>query len=329
MNRFSRLITIAMIFTIMFLVACAPKPREYETVVEKMEVKQTVLVEGEKAAVVTVAPAQPASEAAISEADYQSIAYQPAAERLIIKNAEITLEVQDTDVAIDRITQVVGDMGGYFLSNQIYYQPFRDQSYKYATLTFAVPFDRFEQALSRLRGLAVKVVDEMASGEDVTDEYVDQESRLTNLKATRDRIREFLDQAKTVEEALKVNQQLSDVEAEIEKVQGRINYLAGRSAFSTITVFLEPSLPELTPTPTPTATPTPTPTSWKPGESFRDATQTMGSIWRGVVDALIWLGLVVLPCLLPIVFLGWLGWWLYRKGQVRKARQQTEQKPLA
>jgi len=324
MKRNSFLISLAMIFTILFLPACAQKMPAM--VVETVMVEKAVEVE--KVVQVTAAPAQSAELSAGAEAQGQPIAYQPAANRLIIKNAEITLEVQDTDVAIDRVTQVVADMGGYIVSNQVYFQPYETVNYKYATLTFAVPVDRFEQALQRLRGLAVKVVDEMASGQDVTDEYVDQESRLTNLKATRDRIREFLAQAKTVDEALKVNQQLSDVESEIEKVQGRINYLSGRAAFSTITVSLQPSLPTLTPTPTPTATPTPTPTVWKPGETMRDATKTMGSIWRGVVDLSIWLLLVVLPCLLPFVLLGLLGWWSYKKWLERKYRQRVEQKPV-
>ncbi|HPD42084.1 MAG TPA: DUF4349 domain-containing protein, partial [Anaerolineae bacterium] len=96
------------------------------------------------------------------------------------------------------------------------------------------------------------------SGQDVTDEYVDLQSRLGNLEATRDRIRTFLDQAQTVDEALRVNEQLAAVEAQIEQVKGRMVYLRERSAYSTITVQLDPELPsapEVTPVPTPTWSP--------------------------------------------------------------------------
>ena len=61
----------------------------------------------------------------------------------------------------------------------------------------------------------MQVIDESAAGQDVTDEYVDLESRLVNLRATRDRIREFLDQAKDVEQAMKVNSELAAVESEL------------------------------------------------------------------------------------------------------------------
>jgi hypothetical protein len=303
---------------ICILTACAPKSAP-ETVVEYVEVAKEVAVEK---AVEAEAPAQPAAAGQGAAAENLHVNYQPpAVDRLIIKNAEITLEVESTDVAISRVTQVVTDVGGYIVSSQVNSRIVEEVSYKYGSVTFAVPVEQFERALGRLRDLAIKVVDEMATGEDVTDEFVDLESRLTNLKATRDRIREFLVQAKTVEEALKVNEQLSEVEDEIEKVQGRINYLSGRAAFSTITVYLQPQLPQLTPTPTPTVTPTPTPTPWKPGETFQEAGKSMGSIWRGVVDLSIWLGVVVLPCLVPIVLLGYLLWRLWHKVTNRKPPQ--------
>ena len=79
-----------------------------------------------------------------------------------------------------------------------------EQNIKGATITFAVPVDRFEETLRRVRGIAIRVDQESASGQDVTDQYADLESQLRNLQATADRIRDFLTKATTVEEALKV-----------------------------------------------------------------------------------------------------------------------------
>ena len=95
----------------------------------------------------------------------------------------------------------------------------------------------------RLRGLAVKVVDETAAGDDVTEQYVDLQSQLTNLEATRARIQEFLKDAKTVDEALRINQELANIEAQIEQIKGRMNYLNDRSAYSTITINLSLNSP--------------------------------------------------------------------------------------
>lgn len=217
-----------------------------------------------------------------------------AASHMIIKNADIKLLVEDTDVAIDRATQSVGDVGGYIISSRVWYQPWLDgENYKYATLTIGVPVDQFERTLSRLRGLAVRVLDETASGEDVTNQYVDLQSQLTNLQATRERIKSFLDQATNVDEALRINQELASIEAQIEQILGRMNYLQDRSAFSTITINFEPVLPELTPTPTPT------PNAWNPGETFKDAAKAVTSAYQGIVDFLIWLLVVLIPIFLP------------------------------
>ena len=233
---------------------------------------------------------------------------------MIIKNADIKLQVEDTDAAIDRSTQIVGDVGGYIISSRVWYQDYSGSNYKYATITIGVPVDQFENAMRRLRGLALRVLDENASGQDVTSEFVDLQSQLGNLEATRDRIRSFLEDAKTVDESLRINQELSDIEDQIEKVKGRMTYLTGRSSYSTITINLEPKLPELTPTPTPTLTSTPTPrptstpTVWNPGKTFDSATHTITNAYQGIIEALIWLLIVVVPLFAPPIIIIWAIW---------------------
>jgi len=234
--------------------------------------------------------------------------------RKIIKNADVRLLVKDTDVAIDRTTQIIGDLGGYIISSRVWYKDYYGNNLKYATMTIGVPVDQFERMLTRLRELAIRVVDENATGEDVTDQYVDLQSELQNLEATRARIQEFLKDAKTVDEALRINQELANIESQIEQIKGRMNYLTDRAAFSTITVNFEPEFPTLTPTPSPTIAPTNTPrptatlVPWKPGETFNDAQRTVTVAYRGIFNFLIWLVVVVLPILLPPAIVLWVLW---------------------
>jgi hypothetical protein len=229
-----------------------------------------------------------------------------AAGRMIVKNADMRLQVEDTDVAIDRTTQLVGDLGGYIVSSRTWVQDYDEDQLKYATLTIGLPVEQFERALTRLRALSIKVLDETAAGEDVTDQYVDLQSQLTNLEATQERIKSFLEDAKTVDEALRINQQLSEIERQIEQIKGQINYLKDRSSFSTITVNLEPKLPELV---TP---PTPTPAGWKPGDTFNDAKKTLTKAYQGIAEFLIWFFVVLVPILLPLVLVVWGLWRLLR-----------------
>ena len=231
--------------------------------------------------------------------------------RMIVKNAEIRLLVKETDAAIDRALQVIGDVNGYIISSKAWYQEANGENYKYATITIGVPVDQFETAMRRLRSLSIRVLDENASGQDVTDEYVDLQSQLGNLEATRDRIRKFLDDAQTVEESLRINAELTNIEGQIEQVKGRMNYLSNRSAFSTITATFEPDIPPLptpTITPTPTPLPTPTPEVWNPGETFGNAKDAVASAYQVIIELLIWLFVVIVPIFAPPVLILWGIW---------------------
>ncbi len=227
-------------------------------------------------------------------------------ERMIIKNAEIKLLVEKTDTAIDRSMQIVGDVGGYIISSRVWYQEANGENYKYASITIGVPVDQFETAMRRLRGVALRVLDENASGQDVTSEYVDLQSQVGNLEATRDRIRTFLADAKTVEESLRINQELTNIEAQIEQVKGRMNFLSNRSAYSTITINLEPDIPPVIPTATPTASPTATPEPWNPAKTVHHATDAVTTIYQGLIELAIWFFVVVVPLLAPPALVIWI-----------------------
>jgi hypothetical protein len=305
-------ITFFLVVLLVLVAACSPAPRPPAAPAAAAPTSAPASAEAPAAAgpepVAAPEPGQP--EAAALTAGISDVRASPyQAGRLILKDGEMDLLVEDTDRAIDQITQIAVDVGGYVVSSDT---RMRD-TYKLATLKLGVPSAQFEDVQRRMRALAVQVLNETASGQDVSDEYVDLESRLTNLEATAARIREFLTQAKTVEEALKVNAELSKVEDEIEKIKGRMNFLKDRAAYSTLTIGLEPVQPTPTPTPTATVTPTPTPAIWRPGETVKSATGVLGSAMRGLVELLIWLAVVALPFIVVIGLIVWLVWWLIRR----------------
>jgi hypothetical protein len=270
-------------------------------------------VEGE-AAVDSLAPAPMPTAAAFEITNASGdLTVIERSNRMIVKNADVHLMVKDTDVAIDRATQIVGDAGGYIVSSRVWYQDYYGNNLKYAAITIGVPVEEFEKVLSRLRGLAVRVVDEIAAGDDVTEQYVDLQSQLQNLEATRARIQEFLKDAKTIDEALRINQELANIEAQIEQIKGRMNYLNDRSAYSTVTINLEPEFPILTPTPTATPRPTATPIPWNPSQTFGEAKSTTAVLYQGIGNFLIWLVVVILPVVLPPALILWGLWKLLNR----------------
>lgn len=326
MKKRLTLLASLVLLSVILLVACGAAATEAPVMMEAPAATEAPAVFSDQAGI--GAPAlggaeEPAQDEAKSEtsADSGAVVVGPVdttvaagKDRLIIKNADMRLLVADTDVAMGRMTQVVGDLGGYIISSRVWYQTWSDgKNYKYATVTIGVPVDQFERMLGRFRDLSVQVLDETASGEDVTDQFVDLQSQLTNLEATRDRIKSFLEQAKTVDEALRINQELSEIERQIEEIKGRMNYLSDRSAYSTVTVNFEPELPEILPTPTATPTATPTPDPWKPGETFDNSVKSVTRAYQGIVDFLIWLFVVFVPIVAPFALIIWLVWRLVRR----------------
>ncbi|MEA3441589.1 MAG: DUF4349 domain-containing protein [Chloroflexota bacterium] len=303
MNRI-RFLTLMCTFIVAAVAAVACGAQRSESVIENA----IIGAEGERiieTVVVEVAAEMPAPvEEPASSADMVypapssgggNLALAPQGQRMVIKDADMDLLVDNTEIALDKVTQMSADYGGYIISAQTWYK----DDHKFATVRMGIPSTSFEVVLKNLRNVGIKVLNETASGEDITAQYVDLESRLKNLEATAERVRGFLDEAKTVEEALKVNDQLSRLEQDIEQIKGQMRFYEGRSAFSTITVSLTPQFPTPTPTVTPTPTPTPTPApGWNPINTLDKSSGVLTTVLKGTIDILIWLVVVVGPFLI-------------------------------
>lgn len=156
--------------------------------------------------------------------------------RMVIMTANLAMEVESVDQAEAQLRNIVDRAGGYLLRVRTTGEGERKTSY----IAFRVPSDRFEQVLADTESLAKRVINRTIDGMDVTEEFVDLESRLRNLEATRERITAMLQRAVSLEETLRLNQALTEVQGQIEQVKGRMRYLDQNSTYSTITVELRP-----------------------------------------------------------------------------------------
>lgn len=343
--RSQRIFTVLpmLLLLVMGLIACQPQTVVETRVVEVMATR-VVEVEGEQVVVTMVVEVMgeevilavtnepigsPGGNSGNQIASNDPTSLQPQ-QRLIIKDGQMALMVTDTDAAAQEAINLTTELGGYVINQRIWDG---ERGYRFATIKVAVPVAEFGNAMFAFRTLGT-VTDESATGEDVTDEYVDLNSHLGNLYATQEQLRIFLEQAKNITETLTVYEELVKVEEEINAIQGRINYLADRSAFSTINLDINPWIPTPTPTstptptPTPTHTPLPTPDVWEPGDTAKTALVQLQNTAQDAADKGIYSSIVCGPWLFAAAILGlfvWRGVIWYKRRTIRPAIVATTQ----
>ncbi|MCS6849391.1 MAG: DUF4349 domain-containing protein [Anaerolineae bacterium] len=221
------------------------------------------------------APVQPAGEAAD----------QSVQQRLIIRTAELTIVVKDTQEQMSALAKLAEEFGGFVVSSSA--SRVQDDALQ-GYITLRVDATRFDEAMNRIRALAVEVRSESVRGEDVTAEYVDLDARLRNLEATEAQLQKILEQATTTEDVLAVYRELTQIREQIEQIKGRMKYLSQSAALATISVTL---IPDALAQPIQVG-------GWRPEGVAKSAVEALIATLQGLASLLIWLVIVVLPVLL-------------------------------
>jgi Domain of unknown function (DUF4349) len=201
-------------------------------------------------------------------------------DRKIVKTAELGVRAEEVRDAAASAQRIAADFGGSVLNSRL-----EGEGPVSADLVLVVPSPEFEAALDELRGLGKEVTTDRVRGEDVTEEFVDLESRERNLLAAEASLLELYDRAQSVNAALAIERELANIRGQIEQVQGRIQYLEDRTASSRISLSIQP-----------VARPAPQPPAWSPA-------RVVAQSWDASLAVLQALATVLISA---VVF----GWWL-------------------
>lgn len=152
----------------------------------------------------------------------------------VIKTADLELELERDGLqkAVRDSISVAARFGGFVLSTST-----EGEGAGSGTVVIRVPAESFEDALTALEGLG-NVESETVSGRDVSQEFVDLEARVRNLKAQETVLLRLMNQAQTVTDTIRVQNELSGIQLEIERLTGRIRYLRDQADTSTISLHL-------------------------------------------------------------------------------------------
>jgi hypothetical protein len=205
-------------------------------------------------------------------------------EQRIIKTGEVTVQVADVAATVGRVRAFVLELGGYVGGSQA------GAGDEGATLTLRIPAARFDDALERLRRLDGEVVAEATRESDVTRQVIDLDARIANLESSEASYRVLLERAERIDDVLAVQARLDGVRGEIEQLEAQLQEIEGDADLSTLTVSLVPA-----PAPIETVT-----TTWDPKGEVDGAVASLVGIGQGLLNAVIWFGIVWLPVLLVL-----------------------------
>jgi hypothetical protein len=150
---------------------------------------------------------------------------------LIVKTARLSVVVER-----DTFAERFQDAMDLATANQGYVQTSTSRDGQFGSLVIRVPSSRFEETLRELKELGIAVEGETVSGEDVTAQHIDLQARLRIARARRAVLLRLMDRATTIEQTLRVQNALDDVQLRIEEVQGALNVLDSRVSEATIRV---------------------------------------------------------------------------------------------
>lgn len=211
-------------------------------------------------------------------------------ERLVIKNANLTIIVDEPEKASLNIGEMAEEIGGYTVSANLYQiHTAGGIDVPQASITIRVPAEQLNKALAFIKEQSKKdVINENISSQDVTGEYTDLQSRLRNAEAAEAELTNIMEEATKTEDVLNVYAQLKAVREEVELLKGQIQYYEQSAAYSLISVEL---LANEAVQPVSIA-------GWEPQGIARDAIQALINVLQLFGSAAIWAIFFCAPVLL-------------------------------
>lgn len=241
------------------------------------------------------------------------------AERIVIKNGNLTIVVADPPESMDAISQIAQEMGGYVVSANLYKEQLSGGiEVPRASITIRVLAEKMDEAIRRIRGQSNQdPLSENINRQDVTSDYVDLQSRLKNLEAAEVELTEIMQEATKTEDVLAVYNQLVSIREQIEVIKGQIKYYDESAALSSISIEL---IADEAVQPIEIG-------GWQPQGVLKNAVEALIRSLQFLANAIIWIVVYLLPVLfflfvifiLPPLLLIW--FWRRRRKQMAAQKQ--------
>lgn len=152
----------------------------------------------------------------------------------LIYKANLSMEVTDYGAAQTEVRNMVTLAGGYIIE----FSESMSEYEKGGTFVMKVPASGFSPFLNKLEKVKHEELQRSIQGQDVSEEYVDLESRLKAKQLMETQYIDFMKKATKAADLVEFANQLGEIQESIEQIKGRMRYIDQNVAFSTVELRL-------------------------------------------------------------------------------------------
>ncbi|MFJ5713478.1 DUF4349 domain-containing protein [Neobacillus sp. NPDC093127] len=155
--------------------------------------------------------------------------------KMVIYQADLQLRVKKFNQTVRNLEDSALKYGGYIAESNVTKEGKEQVS---GSIKIRIPQKHFQDFLHEAEGKAAEVLQRTITGQDVTEEYVDLESRLKSKRVVEERLLTFMKGAAKTEDLLKISADLAAVQEEIETIEGKMKFLENQTSLSTVNITL-------------------------------------------------------------------------------------------
>lgn len=232
---------------------------------------------------------------------FQGVPPSDVEQRMVVQDTSLSMQVKDVSLVMADVEKLADGAGGYMVNRNVS----KPEGAASGNITIRVPVEKREEVIAAIKALGIKTVSENVTGRDVTDQYVDNLSRIESLNKVKSKMEALLEQATEVQDLMNIQNQINNVQSQMDRLVGQQKYLEQTAKLTRMVISL--STDEL-------ALPYAPDTAWRPSVVLKMAVRSMVGAMRSLANAIIWL-VVYIPVLLVGLLLIWVVRMAYLKFQ--------------
>jgi len=242
-------------------------------------------------------------------ADNSPLTNVAAFQRKIVKNGTLNLESENVDQSYANILAFAKENGGYEFNNQ------KSNNNSYTTISAQIKISpEGLDLLMNYAGTAAQVINSKIISDDIKSSYYDTQIRLDVQEKSLTQYYKFLDQAKTIDETLRIQSEINKLTTDIEALKGKIKLWDALISESTLDITINQKNDPLKPQKD---------INWN-AITFSDMGSLIKNGFISVVNVLVsilqWIAILIISSSPLLVILGIIGWLVLRRKKLNRLK---------